>query len=123
MPLGLDAGGLDDGTHGMPAPAAFRTRPAGLGHLLGGGRSGRHRLGHGLAGDSVIINVASDDDSVDMVIEVLDLDENVLASADEGFSGEVEELVYTLESEELVIIRVRDFFGSPGDFMMSVNLQ
>lgn len=77
----------------------------------------------GSVGDSMVINVVSDDDSVDMIIEVLDLDENVLASIDDGFSGEVEELVYTFESDELVIIRVRDFFGGEGDFVMSVDAQ
>ena len=77
----------------------------------------------GLAGDSMIVNVASDDDEVDMIIEILDLDENVLASIDDGFSGEVEELVYTFENEDLVIIRVRDFYGGEGDFVMSVDLQ
>ena len=76
----------------------------------------------GAPGDSVVINVLSDDDSVDMVIEVLDLDENVLASIDDGFSGEVEELTYTFVSDELVIIRVRDFFGGEGDFVMEVNV-
>lgn len=75
----------------------------------------------GQPGDSVVLNVISDDDSVDMIIEILDLDENVLASIDEGFSGEPEELTYTFESEELVIIRVRDFFGGEGDFVMSVE--
>ncbi|WP_420628701.1 hypothetical protein [Candidatus Leptofilum sp.] len=77
----------------------------------------------GAVGDSMVISVLSDDDSVDMVIEVLDLDENVLASVDDGFSGEPEELVYTFESEDLVIIRVRDFFGNEGDFVMSVESQ
>lgn len=77
----------------------------------------------GTVGDAMVVNVASDDDSVDMIIEILDLDENVLATIDDGFSGEVEELTYTFESDELVIIRVRDFFGSEGDFVMSVELQ
>ena len=52
---------------------------------------------------------------------MLDLDLNVLASIDDGFSGETEELIYTFESEELVLIRVRDFFGNEGDFVMSVE--
>ncbi len=77
----------------------------------------------GTVGETMVVNVASDDDSVDMIIEIMDLDENVLASIDDGFSGEVEELTYTFESEELVIIRVRDFFGSEGDFVMSVDAQ
>lgn len=77
----------------------------------------------GLAGESMVINVASDDDSIDTVIEIMDLDENILASIDDAFSGEVEELVYTFESDGLVIIRVRDFFGGEGDFVMTVDLQ
>ncbi len=77
----------------------------------------------GFAGDTIVVNVASDNDDVDMVIEILDLDENVLASIDDGFSGEVEELTYTFENEDLVIIRVRDFFGAEGDFVMTVDLQ
>ncbi|VAW42024.1 hypothetical protein MNBD_CHLOROFLEXI01-1487, partial [hydrothermal vent metagenome] len=75
----------------------------------------------GAPGDSMVINVVSDDDSVDMIIEILDLDENILASIDDGFSGEPEELTYTFESEELVIIRVRDFLGGEGDFTMLVE--
>ena len=58
-----------------------------------------------------------------MVIEVLDLDENVLATIDDGFSGEPEELVYTFENEDLVLIRVSDFFGGEGDFVMTVDVQ
>jgi hypothetical protein len=77
----------------------------------------------GLAGETVVINVLSDDDTVDMVIEVLDLDDNILATIDDGFAGEVEELAYTFESEELVIIRVRDLLGGEGDFVMSVEMQ
>lgn len=77
----------------------------------------------GLVGDSMALNVLSDDDSVDLVIEILDLDENVLATVDDGFSGEEENLVYTFENEELVIIRVRDFFGGEGNFVMSVTIQ
>lgn len=77
----------------------------------------------GTTGETMVVNVASDDDSVDMIIEILDLDENVLATIDDGFSGEVEELTYTFESDELVLIRVRDFFGGEGDFVMSVVSQ
>lgn len=77
----------------------------------------------GLAGESMVVNVASDDDSIDTVIEILDLDENVLASIDDTVSGEVEELVYTFESDGLVLIRVRDFFGAEGDFVMTVDMQ
>ena len=77
----------------------------------------------GLAGESMVVNVASDDDSIDTVIEIMDLDENVLATIDDAFSGEVEELVYTFASDELVIIRVRDFFGGEGDFVMTVDMQ
>jgi hypothetical protein len=77
----------------------------------------------GLAGESMVVNVASDDDSIDTVIEILDLDENVLATIDDAFSGEVEELVYTFESDGLVLIRVRDFFGGEGDFVMTVDVQ
>jgi len=78
---------------------------------------------NGTAGDSMLVNLVSDDDSVDMVIEVLDLDGNVLASVDDGFSGEPEELVYAFESDGLVLINVRDFFGGEGDFVMSVEAQ
>lgn len=77
----------------------------------------------GLAGETMVLNVTSDDDSIDTVIEIMDLDENVLASIDDAFSGEAEEMVYTFESDGLVIIRVRDFFGGEGDFVMTVEMQ
>ena len=77
----------------------------------------------GTPGESMVVNVIPDDDSVDMVIEILDLDLNVLATIDDGFSGEPEQLIYTFETEDLVIIRVSDFFSGEGDFLMTVDAQ
>ncbi|MCB8973695.1 MAG: hypothetical protein H6654_09065 [Ardenticatenaceae bacterium] len=77
----------------------------------------------GTVGDSMVINALPDDDSIDLIIEVLDLDENVLATIDDAFSGEAEQLVYTFASDDLVIIRISDWFGGEGNFIMSVDLQ
>ncbi|MCA9944140.1 MAG: serine/threonine protein kinase [Anaerolineales bacterium] len=77
----------------------------------------------GSTGDNLVLNVMPEDDSADFVIEIMDLDDNVLASIDDGLSGEPERLNYTFATDDLVIIRVREFFGSVGEFVMTVDSQ
>lgn len=69
---------------------------------------------------------ASPDSDTDIVLEVLDLSENLLASADEGFEGESEQLSYVAPSDAaedaVYILRVRDFSGEPGG-TFSLNVE
>lgn len=75
--------------------------------------------------DEISIDVQPDGDT-DIVAEVLDLDENVLSSADEGFAGEVEQLAFsapTSSSEAgLYILRIRNFSDEAGG-TFSLNLE
>ena len=75
--------------------------------------------------DEISIDVQPDGDT-DIVAEVLDLDENVVSSADEGFAGEVEQLAFsapTSSSEAgLYILRIRNFSDEAGG-TFSLNLQ
>lgn len=61
---------------------------------------------------------ASPDADTDIVLEILDLSENLLASADEGFSGEAEQLTYTAPASAaeatIYLLRVSNFSGDPG---------
>jgi len=58
------------------------------------------------------------DEALDAVIEVLDLDGNLLADADEGFDGETEELTFTAPAgaadDTIFVLRVSAFDGAGG---------
>lgn len=60
-------------------------------------------------------------EDVDGVIEVRDLDGNSLASADENVSGGAETLTYTASEEGIVIIRISEFFGGSGAYVLTVE--
>jgi hypothetical protein len=68
-------------------------------------------------GETLRVSVSPDADT-DIVAEILDLDENVLSSIDDGFSGEPEQLDYTAPGGgtegALYLIRVRSFSGETG---------
>jgi hypothetical protein len=78
----------------------------------------------GLAGESMVVNVASDDDSIDTVIEILDLDENVLATIDDALS-------LARWKNWSTPLRVMNWsssvfgtsFAGEGDFVMTVDMQ
>ncbi len=77
------------------------------------------------ADESIMANVVPDGE-VDVVVEILDFDEVVLASADNGFAGELEQLSYTAPStageSQTFIVRVRNFSGqSGGAFTMTLD--
>ncbi len=74
----------------------------------------------GAAGDTLTLTLETGEES-DGVLEIRDLDENVLASADENFSGEGEVLSYTFDEDGLVILRVSDFFAGGGLFDLFVD--
>lgn len=68
-------------------------------------------------GGALLVDATPDVDT-DIVLEILDLSQTLLASADEGFSGESEQLAYTASPDSpegaTYILRVRDFEGNPG---------
>jgi len=73
------------------------------------------------AGDTINL-VAKTEDDLDLILQIRDFDDNVLAEADDGFSGEGEELSYTFEQEDVYIIRVSDFFeAGSGKFILSIE--
>jgi len=73
------------------------------------------------AGDTINLTATTEDD-VDLILEIWDFDDNVLAKVDDGFSGEGEELSYTFEEDGLFIIRVSDFFaGGSGKFFLTID--
>jgi len=72
------------------------------------------------ADDTLTLTVETADDA-DGVLEIMDLDDNVLASVDDKFSGEGEVLSYTFTEDGLVILRVSDFFAGGGLFDLFVD--
>jgi hypothetical protein len=67
--------------------------------------------------DEILIRVTPDADT-DVVVELSDLEDNVLAEVDDGFSGEAEELPYQAPADtgdgEIHFLRVSDFSGEAG---------
>jgi hypothetical protein len=73
------------------------------------------------AGETVTLFAKTDDD-VDLVLEILDFDDNLIASVDDSLTGENEELTFTFAEEGLYIIRVSDYFGRGlGKFTMIIE--
>ena len=75
---------------------------------------------NGTTGDTIDLTLETSQES-DGVIEIIDLDDNILASIDDAFSGEGEALSYTFEADGLVLVRVRDFFAAGGLFDLFVE--
>jgi len=75
---------------------------------------------NGTAGDTINITLETSEES-DGVLEIMDLDDEVLASVDDGFSGEREVLSYTFAEDGLVILRVTDFFATGGLFDLFIE--
>jgi hypothetical protein len=77
----------------------------------------------GLPGDVLELELESADSDMDFVLELEDLDGNLLVGpVDETTAGNGELLSYTFESEELIVIRVREYFGDEGGFFLNVSL-
>jgi hypothetical protein len=76
----------------------------------------------GVDDDQTLTLFAETGDEIDLVLEILDFDDNLLATADGGFAGEDEDLVFTFETGGLYIIRISDLgqTGS-GKFLMTVE--
>ncbi|KAA3659836.1 MAG: hypothetical protein DWQ04_21165 [Chloroflexi bacterium] len=75
---------------------------------------------NGAAGETVNLTLETSEES-DGVLEILDLDGNELASADDGFAGDGEVLSYTFVEDIPVILRVRDFSAAGGFFELLVD--
>ncbi|PJF33383.1 MAG: hypothetical protein CUN57_02330, partial [Phototrophicales bacterium] len=73
-------------------------------------------------GDELVLTAETEDD-IDLVLELLDFDDNILASADDNMQGEGEQLRFVYEGEEsdVFFIRVSDFFDGMGDFTLFVD--
>ncbi len=76
----------------------------------------------GVAGDEVSFTVKTDNDDIDLVLQLVDFDDNIMAEADDGFTGEQETMTYTFEEETLLILRVSNFTETgAGEFILSVD--
>lgn len=71
---------------------------------------------------STVSFVAGSDAETDIVLEILDLSDNILAEVDDNFSGESETLTFTFTTANpIVIIKVSDFWEGQGIFTLTVN--
>ena len=73
------------------------------------------------AGDTINL-MAKTEDEIDLILQISDFDNNILAEVDDGFTSEGEELSYTFEETDVYIIRISDFFASgSGKFVLSID--
>ncbi|MEM7331561.1 MAG: hypothetical protein AAF490_05690 [Chloroflexota bacterium] len=72
------------------------------------------------AGDVLNLTLETRSD-LDGVIEIIDLDDNVVASVDDNIAGSNETLSYTAEADGIVLIVVKEFFGLSGPFTLTVD--
>ena len=77
------------------------------------------------AGETARFTVQSDE-TLDAVVEMLDLDDNSLAEADEGLGGETEQMTFTaptdIEDDTVFILRISAFDGAGGgSFTLTVE--
>ncbi len=73
----------------------------------------------GLADRPVMLLAQPADEDLDLILTVYDLDDNELATIDEGFSGEVEYLIFTPEADGDYVVEVGEFL-SGGDYYLGV---
>lgn len=73
-------------------------------------------------GDELVLTAETEDD-IDLALEILDFDDNILASANDNMQGEGEQLRYVYDGteSEVFFIRVSDFFDGVGDFTLFVD--
>lgn len=75
----------------------------------------------GVAGDEISFTAKTDDD-IDLILQLVDFDDNIMAEADAGFTSEQETLTYTFAEDGLLILRVSDFTESgSGEFILSID--
>ncbi len=76
----------------------------------------------GYAGDKITFTVETYDD-IDLTLELEDLDGNVLMTADETTTGGTETLTYEFTEDMAIYIDVTEFFGDPGQFILTVDAE
>lgn len=79
-------------------------------------------LFRGTAGDNLILT-AETNDALDLMLELLDLDDNSLLQVDEFTAGGTETLSYSFTEDQVVFIRVSEFFGEQGQFSLLVDAE
>lgn len=76
----------------------------------------------GDTGEIFTVSVSTNDE-IDIVVEIYE-DGNFsapVASVDDNLAGEGESLTFTLPDDQLYVIRVREFFGDTGSFVLTIN--
>lgn len=76
----------------------------------------------GRLGDDITIVVTPLDSNLDLDVWLLDPDAQPLATIDEFLSGQPETIDFVLPTNGLYIILIREFFGEPGDYEISLQL-
>ncbi|NIY15304.1 MAG: hypothetical protein GWM98_10600, partial [Nitrospinaceae bacterium] len=76
----------------------------------------------GDAGEIFTVSIETNDE-IDLVIEIYaDGDtQTPLAEIDDNLFGEGEELTFTIPNDGLYIIRIREFFGETGSFILTIT--
>lgn len=74
----------------------------------------------GTSGDEITLSVTPLNDNLDADIWLLDPELRRLAQKDEALSGEAETISLILPTDGLYTIVVREFFGEPGDYEISI---
>jgi hypothetical protein len=75
----------------------------------------------GESGDEISIEVTPLEPTMDLDIWLLDPDLQQLIMRDESLSGEAEQFEYALPLDGQYLILVREFFGEPGRYEISLN--
>jgi hypothetical protein len=76
----------------------------------------------GRLGDDITIEVSPLDTNMDMDIWLLDAEAQPLVMIDEFLSGQPESIDFVLPANGQYIILVREFFGEPGDYEITLQL-
>jgi hypothetical protein len=74
----------------------------------------------GQAGSPVTIDVEPLSDELDLVVEIFDVNLDSLMRVDDAFTGEAEQVIFTPPADGVYFVRVEDFFGTAGDFEITV---
>jgi hypothetical protein len=74
----------------------------------------------GKMGDEVVIEVVPLDEILDLDVWLLDSEVNRLAEEDDFLAGEAEMLAMTLPQDGQYLVMVRDYFGEPGGYEISL---
>ncbi|MCO5195967.1 MAG: hypothetical protein M9930_22135, partial [Anaerolineae bacterium] len=73
----------------------------------------------GDAGERFAVEVIPEQ-ALDVIVQILDFDNNVLAEVDDQFNGETEYLEFELPENSTYFIRIFGYDGAGGDFVMNV---